>query len=365
MLRPGVLTVPLRSRVSLLSSVLVAALSACDDDARDHPSSAGVSEFSLAVVARIELEDSGEAPLGEIGTLAVATNGDLLVGDRLIPRVLRYDRAGRLVARFGAFGDGPYEFRRVGGLLEDRSGRVLVVDPRRGRLTALNADLLPDTSFRVMPVPAGPVLRLKGSGYLMKTVAGRRSSGIALMNEEWVSRWRIPAPVPASAQGNPYWGSYATTEFAASTDFIVAAYSFQYPIQVYDRRGEAKAAIGDPPPSFRPAPVLQPGALAGPNAEQRRDDWLSSFTVIANLAVIEDSLLAVTHGSMRELGGAGRVIREHHSVDIYRLPTGVKIAEDIRLPVGSRVMMGRREGLYVVSSRPPDPWTVSVLRLIR
>ena len=61
-------------------------------------------------------------------------------------------------------------------------------------------------------------------------------------------------------------------------------------------------------------------------------------------------------------GGWGRrVIQEHHSVDVYRLPTGVKIAEDIRLPPGSRVMAGQPEGLYVVSSSPPDPWTISLL----
>ena len=297
-------------------------------------------------------------------SLAVAENGDLLIGDRLIPRVRRYDRAGRLVAQFGAFGDGPYEFRRVGGVLEDGSGRVLVVDPRRGRLTALNADLQPDTSFRVMPLPAGPMLRL-AEGYLMKTVAGRRTSGFALMSEEWVPRWRISAPVPHSAQGNPYWGSYATTEFAASPESIVIAYSFQYPIQLYNRRGVPTATLGEPPSSFRLAPVLKPGALTGPGAERQLAQWLASFNVIANLAVIEDSLLAVTHGSLRALGGAGRVVREHHSVDLYRLPSGVKIIEDIPLPSGSRVMAGYRDGLYAVSGSPPDPWTISILQLIR
>ena len=364
MLRTGILTILSRYRVPL-PLWLIGTFAACDAGKRDYPSSSGSKELSITVVARIELEDTKEAPLGEIGTLAVAGNGDLLVGDRLIPRVRRYDRTGRLVAQFGAFGDGPYEFRRVGGLLEDGTGRVLVVDPRRGRLTALDAGLHPDTSFRVIPVPAGPILRLTEGGYLMKTVAGRRTSGFALVSEEWVLLWQIPAPVPPSAQGNPYWSSYATTEFAVSAESIVAAYSFQYPIQLYDRLGVETAALGEQPPSFRPAPVLEPGALVGPDAERRRDEWLSSFTVIANLAVIEDSLLAVTHGSMRREGGGGRVVRAHHSVDIYHLPTGVKIAEDIRLPLGSRVMLGQREGLYVVSSSPPDPWTISVLRLVR
>ena len=359
------LRIPTAQYRPLLALWLASAVTACDSDSPDHPSGGLSTEFSLAVVARIELEETTEAPLGDIGTVGVAANGDLLVGDRLIPRVRRYDRTGRLVAQFGSFGDGPYEFRRVGGVLEDGTGRVLVVDPGRGRVTALSADLHPDTSFRVRPAPLGPILRLPEGGYLMKTVMGRRTSGFALMSEDWVPIWRILAPVPASAQDNPYWGSYATTEFAASAEAVVIAYSFQYPIQLYSWQGVPTVTLGKQPPSFRPAPILQPGALAGPEADKRRNRWLASFSIIANLAVTEDSLLAVTHGSIRVVGGAGRVVQEHHSVDFYRLPSGVKIAEDIRLPLGSRVIVGQRDGLYAVSSSPPDPWTISVLQLIR
>lgn len=363
-MRTAGLTIPYRVRTYLQLGLSIG-IPACDSSAHDHLSSSEYADFSLAVVDRIELEETEKAPLGDIGTLSVAANGDLLVGDRLIPRVRRYDRAGRLVAQFGSFGEGPYEFQRVGGVLEDKTGRVLVVDPGLGRVTVLNADLQPDTILRVRPPPLGPLLRLPEGGFLIKTLAGRRTTGFSLMSEEWVPIWQIPAPVPRSAQENPYWSSYASTEFAASADAIVIAYSFQYPLQLYSHSGVPTIAFGEQPPSFRSAPILRAGALAGPDATERRATWLASFNVIANLAVTEDSLLAVTHGIHRVLDGTGRRVQDHQSVDFYRLPSGVKIAEDVGLPPGSRVITGHLDGLYAVSSSPPDPWTISVLQITR
>ncbi len=123
--------------------------------------------------------------------------------------------------------------------------------------------------------------------------------------------------------------------------------------------------LGGPPPSFTPAPVLKRGALAGPGAAERRERWLASFSVIANLSVVADSLLAVTHGSLRATGSSGRVVREHHAVDLYHLGSRAKIGEDISLPPGVRVLAGGPQGLYAVSGEPPDPWTVSLLKFTR
>lgn len=357
---------PIRALVFNLAGLLclISAVAACDSGTSERPSQAAPPDRSFAVVARIELEETTKAPLGDIGVLTVASNGDLLVGDRLIPRVRRYDANGRLVAQFGTFGDGPYEFRRVGGVLEDRAGRVLIVDPRRGRVTALSADLVPDTSFRVRPPPAGSVVRF-ADGYLMQTVPGRRTRGFALMSEEWVSLWRMRAPVSLAAEGNPYWNGYATTKFTTSDHSLMVAYSFQYPIHVYNQEGNATVTLGEPPPSFREAPVLELGALTGPGAGERREKWLSSFTIIANLAVVADTLLVVTHGGLQEIGATGRVVEEHRAADVYLLRSGVKIAEDVPLPPGSRVMLGDRDGLYVVSAQPPEPWTISILQLVR
>ena len=337
-------------------------LAACDSGGEDHAASAALSAFSLAVVERIELEETEESPLGEIGIVTVAGNGDLLVGDRLIPRIRRYDRRGRLVAQFGAYGDGPFEFRRVGGLLEDADGRVLVVDPARSRVTVLGADLVPDTSFQVLPPPAGQVQRL-GDGYLMMTTPARRALGIARMDAEWSPLWNQQTAVSGLSVETPYWISYATMQFAAARGVIATAYSFLYPIRLYDLSGAATDTLGEPPPSFREAPVLKPGAFVGPGAEERRNTWLSSFTVIANLATVGDSLLAVTHGVLREVGATRRLYHEHHAVDFYHLDSRVKLAEDIAIPLDTRVMVGGRRGLYAVSAEPPDPWTISVLEL--
>ena len=347
-------------RPSLIGSLGL--LAACGLSDGDNVVDSRSSGFSLEVVERIELEETEAAPLGDIGVLAIAANGDLLVGDRLIPRIRRYDRGGRLVAEFGSFGEGPFEFRGVGGLVEDGDGRVLVVDPRLSRVTALSADLVPDTSFQVLPPPRGRVERA-GDGYVAMTTAARRTMGFAMMDSDWKPMWNSRIHATSLTPETPYWGSYARLRFTASKEAVVAAYSFLYPLHLYNLSGDVLGTFGEPPPSFREAPVLQPGALSGPDAADRTNRWMSSFTIIANLAVVADNLLAVTQGTLKQLGATRRVVEEHHSVDFYDLRTRVKIAEDVELPPITRVVAGGRRGLHAISEEPPNPWTISILEL--
>lgn len=340
----------------------LAFLTACGSSGDERGTEPDLSAFVLEVIERIELEDTETAPLGEVGVLTVAGNGDLLIGDRLIPRVRRYDRRGRLVAQFGTFGDGPFEFRRVGALVEDEDGRVLVVDPGRSSVTVLSADLVPDTSFRVLPPPLGKVERA-GDGYVAMILAARRTMGFAVMDSEWKPVWNSRLHATSLTPETPYWGSYATLRFTASSQGIVATYSFQYPLRLYSLAGDEAGTFGEPPPSYREAPVLQPGALSGPDAAERTNRWFASFTVIANLSVVSDTLLAVTHGRLQQQGSTRRIFREHHSVDFYHLGTRAKIAEDVPLAPDVHVLVGGHRGLYAMSAEPPDPWTISVLEL--
>ena len=322
-----------------------------------------MQRLSLEVAGQAELEDTPSSPLGDIGAFAVASNGDYLIGDRLVPRVRRYGGDGQLLAEFGEYGDGPFEFQSIGGVVEDEAGNVVVVDARLSRVTVLSSGLVPDTSFVLSPRPAGPVLR-SPAGYLVKTAPGRRVTGFALVDSTWRSLWSLPSPISIDPVQKPYWGGYGITRYTSSSELIVVAYSFLYPLYAYDHRGDALGAFGKPPPSFRQASVLNAGALSGPGADESRDLWLSSFDVISDISIVADSLLAVTHGNLRPVGTSGSTVEVHRSVDVYRLDSRAKVGADSPLPNGVTVLGGGPTGLYGVAGGPPDPWTVLLLKFV-
>ncbi len=143
-----------------------------------------------------------------------------------------------------------------------------------------------------------------------------------MMDSDWKPMWNSRIHATSLTPETPYWGSYARLRFTASNEAVVAAYSFLYPLHLYNLSGD-----------------------------------------VANLAVVADSLLAVTHGTLKQLGATRRVVEEHHSVDFYDLRTRVKIAEDVELPPITRVVAGGRRGLHAISEEPPNPWTISILEL--
>lgn len=314
-------------------------------------------DVHFATVARISLAQDTTAPLGDVGVVAQASNGDLVIADALVPHLMRFDSQGNLVARFGTYGDGPFEFRSIQGVLEDPDGNVVVVDPQRSRITILDAALRPDTAFLLFPRPRGPIFRM-GDGYLLSTVSAPRVATYTRMTRRWSAVWTVPSPMPADAGLNPFWGSYSLSHVAASDELAVTAYSFLYPVHVYDRRGVLIDSIGSPSPAFRPATVVQPGAFAGPGGEERRDQWLRSFDVIADVAIVADSFLVVTHGGRRVPPDGGRTWTEYERLDVYHLPSRSKISEDVPFPEGGRVVGSGPGGLLLLVSQPPDPWTI-------
>jgi len=303
--------------------------------------------------------------MGDIAVLALAHNGDLLVGDRVVPRVRRYRSDGSMLAEFGTYGDGPFEFRRIGGLVEGPFGEVIVADPARSRITGLGPDLRPDTSFRIRPSPAGSILRV-GEGYLVKTLAGRRTTGIEVKNDEWERVWSTLVPAPSIAE-RPYWSSYASTLVAASTDVIASAYSFSYPIRLYSVDGTALGTIEVPPASFLPARILKPGALTGPGATDSLTEWLGSLTEIGHLGIMADSVLVVVHGTLQRSmeSSQGRLERQHHAADFYDVMTMTKLAEDVPLPSNVRILATGPKRLYAVSTLPSEVVTISVIEVTR
>ena len=73
-------------------------------------------------------EDPGDS-IAELGAFTELEDGGFVVGDNLLPRIRRYAEHGRLVAAFGRFGDGPFEFRWINSVAETASGAIVVPTP--------------------------------------------------------------------------------------------------------------------------------------------------------------------------------------------------------------------------------------------
>lgn len=187
-----------------------------------------------------------------------------------------------------------------------------------------------------------------------------RGSAVTRFAREWVPEWSVPVPTPGSIAEFPYWSSYAATPIAASTDRLFVGYSLRYPVMVYNGAGELLDSLSTPPPSFREAPVLRPGELSGPNGDTRLREWMEEFDVISALVVFEDSLLAVVHGRLRP--SAAGVLQEHSRLDVYNVRSLSKVAVDVAIPPGMRILTGR-DGLYVLAASPPQPWTIARMRM--
>ena len=341
--------------LSLLAFMVVLTASCRSSPLQLLAAETGAFDEFFRLGASVELQEAEEDPIGDIAILVECRNGDLLVGDQINVQVRRYDPAGRLLAMFGRYGEGPFEFRRIGALLENRDGGILVTDPRLGRVTVLTHDLHPDTSLLIRPAPRAGAFAM-GEAVLLATAAGPRSTAFTLMDRHWRAVWSIPAPTPGTMRQYPYWDSYASIPAAVTSQFVVTAYSLRYPIYIYGQGGGLLDSLRSAPHSFRTAPVLPMGAFAGPDASRRQDEWLASFDILSNLMILQDSLLVVVHGVLRRTA-TSRAASEDRRLDVYHLPSRSKLAEDIPLPDSSRVLSGGG-ALYLLTAQPPRAWKI-------
>lgn len=306
--------------------------------------------------SRFELQEEESDLIGDIGQFVETRARGMVISDALQPRVWRFDSTGTLLSSFGAFGAGPFEFRGIGGIAQDGLGRTVVTDPQLGRVTVLSQGFQPDTMVRPRPPPRGEAEAMP-KGWLLLTSAGSRASGISYFaTSSWQSRWSVAAPSPGSFFEFPYWNSVARIHLATYSTGFVAAYSLIYPIYQYDSHGVLLDSLVQPPTTFRRASVPEVGAFAGAGAGERRQNWLTSFDMIAELSILADTLLVVTHGQLGQMP-TSPFEATHDRLDIWDLNRKVKIAEDISLPDGARVL-GGGSALYLLTNSPPEPWTI-------
>ncbi|MDP2959521.1 MAG: hypothetical protein Q8N53_24085 [Longimicrobiales bacterium] len=296
--------------------------------------------------------------IGEIGAAVQRDDGGFYLLDPFVRRVLAYDRSGAIEAVQGRPGEGPGGYLSVHGLAQDEAGRVLVTDSRKLTLTILHADLTPDTTIRtglmMGPLAAGP------GGLVADAYGGRSGNRLQIVSPSGAVGRSFYAP-PDAISENPYWSSFAEVRLAVSGDRIVATNGLLYPLAVYNFRGDSVGVLGSPPPSFKEIRVVRAGAFSGVSGGRALDDFLVSFTTIAGLTIIEDDYLVVTHGRMRR-SVANSLSSNQESLDVYHLPSGRKLYEDITLPLGARVLAGGRS-LALLVSTPPEPWRIETFAL--
>jgi len=323
-------------------------------------------EVALHLVDSIHLEEVPGDTIAQIGVVDILPDGKILMGDRYLPRVRLYDGSGRFLAGQGRFGEGPFEYQRIQGVAADSEGRVFVEGFRAGHGTLLTPTLEPDTT---LGLPGGSI----ASEYVARFRSGVVRSGLwqegtwlYFRDTDGTEPWRIPAGPPRIWEV-PYWAGLTRFHMTYQGDSLFVANSLLYPVSIYNGKGHFVGEIGEPPPSFRPAPELEPGAFAfteggGAGMGNRVREFLESFTVVTGLHVVEGYWLVVVHGIIGSDPPMPPFRTSDRSIDVYDLRSGRKVVEDVPLPLEARVL-GGGPFLHVLVAEPPEPWTIARFRV--
>lgn len=311
-------------------------------------------------------EDPGDS-IAELGAFAELEDGGFVVGDNLLPRIRRYTENGRLVAAFGRFGDGPFEFRWINSVAETASGAIVVPNSLQSNLTYLTSDLHPDT---LVPIP-GPASAAVAMGQDLVVRMTRAAD-----HETWFdSRGRPPIlhrlingklawssfNYPFLTHERPYWSSMVGTPFAVGGDSIYAMSGARFPATILNGDGDTVGVIGQPSGSFRPIPVLEGGALARPDAYGASfGDFLDSFEFIHRIDVVGGYLVFTRAVYDPTQGTAFRW--SHVLIDLYDRHTGTGLYHDVPLPEDSMVLGGGRF-LYLLTNKDFPPWRIARLKV--
>ena len=289
-------------RTFLRAGLLVPALAfaACEPGDFPSPPPAPVIatlDEAFAIESVITLGEDPADSIAEVGAFTERRAGGFVVADRLLPRVRSYGEDGQLEAAFGRFGDGPFEFRRIGSVTETLSGKIVAPNRYQGNLTVLTATLERDT---LLPI-TGLVSEAQaiGSDLLVKMLPVDND------RYRWVSGFRPPVlhrmtkdsvvwssyESPFSWRDRPYWSSMVPVPFAVAGDSIFAVSGARFPITILSGEGDTIGTMGTPSNSFRPIPILEAGAFARLDYGRTMPDLLASFELIYRIDVVGRHLI--------------------------------------------------------------------------
>ena len=354
-------------RVRALIAVAIAVLLAsCEEPQVTISAPPFGAVFELAGI--IELGEDPADSIAEIGVFIERNDGGFIIGDRFLPRVRTYAEDGSLEAGFGRFGDGPWEFRRIDGVAERRSGGIVVVSWRNPGLTYLTSELARDTIvpltgyvvFDVLSFGPDLVLEAVGESFLAEGRADENGhyhryvdGGVA-----W-SNWQNPL------FDKPYWGGLTggTGGVVTAGDSLFIMTALLYPATIFDASGDSIGTIGAPSSSFRQIPEIEPGTYASFSPQgQDFGDLVGTFDLVPRIDVVGSNHMVFTLGTLDEAMPYPPFRVLHTSLEVYDRHTGTKLYEDVPLPGGVKVLGGGRY-LYVLQNPDIPPWRIAKYRL--
>ena len=290
--------------------------------------------FDLVEVVTLE-ETSGDS-VAEVGTFAERMGEGFIVADKLLPRIRSYAEDGSLLAAFGRFGHGPWEFAgRVGGITVLRSGRVAISTAHHRWITLLDQDLSPDTLVPIQLVAfdvlaRGEDLIVDGQGQGVPPFDMSRPT-LHMVTGDSILIWSHWVP---EALARPYVAGLASMEWGAAGDSVFVMTGVAYPATILNVNGDSVGTIGTPSPRFRPIPDIPEGYFATEQSGPRVADLLRSFDTVDRLDVIHSDHLVFTIGRLDHLRPYPPFKMLHTRVEIYNRHTGAKLYEDVPLPAG-------------------------------
>ena len=285
----------------IASAAPMVVFASCDRSPQTVASPPFAEVFELTEV--IELGEDPADSIAEVGVFVERQHGGFIIGDRRLPRVRTYRDDGSLEAAFGRFGDGPWELRQIGGVAEIASGQIVVSSPRNRWLTYLNSDLSPDTLVGIgdkavldlFPLGLDIVFHGFGPAGTIHDVAMQNGyfHGLVDGSVAWTS-WTTPI------FGKPYWSAFGSVVGAVAGDSIFAMAKLLYPATILNGAGDSVGTIGEPSPSFRRIPEIEPGAYATTSPRgQDVSDVLGTFDLVPRIDVVAGDHLVFTVGQHR------------------------------------------------------------------
>jgi len=350
--------------IASASQVLV--LASCDRPPQPVASPPFAEVFELAEV--IELGEHPADSIAEIGVFVERRDGGFIIGDRFLPRVRTYARDGSLEAGFGRFGDGPWEFRRIDGVAEMPSGRIVVVSWRNPGLTYLTGELARDTIvplngyvvFDVLSFGSDLVLEAVGEEFLAEGRPDENGHYHRYVDGGVVwSNWQSPL------LDKPYWGGLTggTKGEVTAGDSLFIMTALLYPATIYGASGDSVGTIGVPSASFRQIPEIEPGAYSSFSPQgQDFGDLVGAFDLVPRIDVVGSDHMVFTLGTLDEAMPYPPFRVLHTRLEVYDRHTGTKLYEDVPLPDGVKVLGGGRY-LYVLQNPDIPPWRIAKYRL--
>lgn len=326
-----------------------------DTSGQTPPAPAPEGEFSelFRQVAAVHLEEPPGTVVGSVD--GVADGGDrFAVVEAEGDRVFVYGPDGAFQGLVGGSGDGPGEMRvpRDAEFLPD--GRLAVAEVGSRRVHLFGPDLTVDTIFRVREATGSLHLAGLGDDELLVYVFHERLDRPRLhVYGTDGRRRRAFHPTRPEYQQVPYWNAAVRSVMAVVGDRIVAGGSLRYPFPVYDRSGRLLDSLGVAPPNWEPAPELERGRFAVPDARRRFARWRRTFTTVSDLVPYRDEYLLVVHRRLDPEVLAYEVAS--YEADVYRAD-GTKLAREIPLP--GPVLEGERN-LWILTGKPPGGWELT------